>query len=253
MPKRRLDELLVERGLAPTRQRARALVMAGRVHGPNRRYTTPGQAVPAETELAVAAAAAFVSRGGLKLRAALEAWAIDPRDAVCLDLGASTGGFTDCLLQGGASRVYAVDVGYGLLAEPLRRDPRVVVVERTNARGLAEQASRFEPRPSLVTIDVAFISLRAVLPAAAAVSAPGSDLLALVKPQFEAAREAVDRSGVVRAPADRAAAVRGVAIWAWERGWRLGGVLRSPLSGRAGNEEFWLWLRGPTPAGESGR
>lgn len=238
----RLDQLLVERGLAPSRQRARALVMAGRVHAGGRLYTKPGHLVPPDLDLSVAADPPFVSRGGEKLQAALERWSLPVKGALCLDLGAATGGFTDCLLQHGAARVYAVDVGRGQLAPSLRADPRVVPIEKTNARTLLP----LQPPPTVVTIDLSFISARLVLPAVAAVAVPGAHVLLLVKPQFEAGRRAVHRGGVVRDPRDRAAAVRAVALWAWGQGWRIGGVLASPLRGPAGNREFFLWLRTPS-------
>ena len=238
----RLDQLLVDRGLAPSRARSRALVMAGRVRAAGRLYTKPGQPVPPHLDLSVAADPPFVSRGGQKLQAALERWSLPVNGALCLDLGASTGGFTDCLLQHGAARVYAVDVGRGQLASSLRADPRVVLLEKTNARTLPP----LDPPPTVVTIDLSFISARLVLPAVAAVAVPGAHVLLLVKPQFEAGRRAVHRSGVVRDPLDRAAAVRAVALWAWRQGWRIGGVLASPLRGPAGNREFFLWLRTPS-------
>ena len=247
MSKLRLDQLLVERGLAPSRERARALVMAGRVRAAGRLYTKPGQPVPPDLDLSVVAGPPFVSRGGEKLQAALERWPLPVQGALCLDLGASTGGFTDCLLQHGAARVYAVDVGRGQLAPSLRADPRVVPLDEINARTLPP----LDPPPALVTIDLSFISARLVLPAVAAVATPGAHVLLLVKPQFEAGREAVHRGGVVRDPRDRAAAVRAVALWAWRQGWRIGGVLASPLRGPAGNREFFLWLCTP-PAGPHG-
>ncbi len=246
VPKRRLDQILVDRGVAPTRERARALVMAGRVRGPDRLYTKPGLTLPEDTPLEVAPAEEYVSRGGHKLQAALDDWPVPVAGAAALDIGASTGGFTDCLLQHGAAQVVAVDVGYGQLAEALRRDPRVTVLERTHARDLPP----LDPPPTLTVMDVSFISARALLPAIARVAAPGSDVLVLVKPQFEAGREAVGKGGVVRDPAGRAAAVQAVAGWALARGWRVGGVLRSPLPGPAGNVEFLLWLRTPRTAAE---
>ncbi len=225
--------------------------MAGRVRGPGRRYEKPGLTISADSPLEVAADRAFVSRGGQKLAAALDAWDLDVADRVCLDVGASTGGFTDCLLQRGALRVYAVDVGYGQLADPLRHDPRVVEMERTDVRRLKIDSPALEPPPVFSTVDVSFISLREVLPAIAAVLPGRANVVALVKPQFEAAKEAVGHDGVVRSPQVRAGAIQAVVSWALQSGWRVGGVLRSPLTGPKGNEEFLLWLRTPRPTGES--
>jgi 23S rRNA (cytidine1920-2'-O)/16S rRNA (cytidine1409-2'-O)-methyltransferase len=244
--RQQLDTLLVDRGLAADRTQARALIMAGRVRGEDRRYTKPGLHLPADTPLSVSATAAYVSRGGEKLSAALATWPIDLDGRVCLDVGASTGGFSDCLLQRGAARVFAVDVGYGQLASSLRDDQRVTVMERTHVRDLP----LLDPAPSLLTLDVAFISARATLEAAAPRLAPDSDALVLVKPQFEAPREAVDHRGVVADPTQRAAAVASVLAWARQRGWRLGGVLTSPLVGPAGNREFFCWLRLPANPGD---
>ena len=247
MSRRRLDQILIDRGLAESREQARALVLTGRIRGAaGRRYTKPGQAVADGIALRVAPAAAFVSRGGPKLLAALERWQVGVAGAVCLDVGASTGGFTDCLLQRGAERVFAVDVGYGQIAETLRRDARVVVMERVNARALPP----LRPRPRVVTVDVSFISVRKVLPAVAAVAAPRADVLTLIKPQFEASREAVGRGGVVRSASARAGAVASVAAWAIQHGWRAGGVLESPVPGPAGNWEYFVWLRTPPLVGE---
>ena len=221
--------------------------MAGRVHSEDQRHTKPGQSVPVDLPLEITAVSAYVSRGGEKLQVAFEAWPISVDNAVCLDLGASTGGFTDCLLQHRAAQVYAVDVGYGQLAQRLRKDQRVAVMERTNARDL----SALDPVPTLVALDLAFISVRAVLPVVEHVARPGADVVALVKPQFEADKEAVGRGGVVRDPRDRANAIAAVAGWAVGRGWRVGGVIASPLRGPAGNREFFLWLRTPAFRSES--
>ncbi|HEX9698085.1 MAG TPA: TlyA family RNA methyltransferase, partial [Acidobacteriota bacterium] len=189
--KQRLDQALVARGLAPSRSRARALVMAAKVRVAGQAATKAGMLVAEDDEIEVAEAPRFVGRGGDKLAAALEATGLDPRDRVCLDVGASTGGFTDCLLARGARRVYAVDVGYGQLDARLRNDPRVIAMERQNARHLAPDA--LPERVDLVTIDVSFISVVKVVPA----------LLPLVKPQFEAGRAAVGKGGVVRDEAVR--------------------------------------------------
>ena len=247
--KQRLDKLLVDRGLAPSRERAAALVMAGRVRGPGRLYTKPGHAFAADVELCVTPLPRFVSRGGDKLAAALDRWPIHVQDSIAIDIGASTGGFSDCLLQHGATRVYAVDVGVGQLAEKLRRDSRVVNCEGSNARNLPP----LSPAPSLAVMDVAFISARTLLPGVAAAVEPGSDVLLLVKPQFEAPRKAVDARGVVIDATHRAAAVTSVTSWAIAHRWRLGGVLRSPLRGPAGNLEYFVWLRTPVARNNDGK
>ena len=235
----RADQLLVERGLAPDLATARALLMSGRVYGDDRRFTQPGQRLPADTPLNVRPDGAYVSRGGEKLAAAFETWPIGPAGRDCLDAGAATGGFTDALLQHGAAHVTAVDVGYGQLHPRLRDDQRVTVLERTNIRDLPPLALT----PDLAVVDVSFIGLRQVLPAISATLRAGSDIIALVKPQFEAPRNDVDERGVVRDRRVQAAAVSAVVAWAIKRGWRVGGVLRSPLTGPAGNREWFLWLR----------
>ena len=237
----RLDQLLVERGLAPSPERARALVMAREVRVDGAVATRPADAVAPDAALEVRRGSPYVGRGGEKLAHALDRSGLDVRGLRCLDAGASTGGFTDCLLQRGAASVVAVDVGYGQLAQRLRDDPRVEVRERTNARDLRP----LDPLADLATVDVSFISLSAVLPAVLRSLLPGGDVLALVKPQFEAAREQVERGGVVRDPLVHAQAVGRVATWALDRGLRVRGVVRSPLLGPAGNREFFLWLRAP--------
>ncbi len=240
----RLDQLLVERGLVESRSRAQALIMAGQVRvgeGDSARLDRkPGDLVGSTTPVAVIEREPYVSRGGHKLVAALDAFGIEPAGLICLDVGASTGGFTDVLLQRGARRVYAVDVGRGQLAESLRRDPRVVSMERTNARTLGPG---FLPEQvALGVVDVAFISLRLVLgPIAACFGPAGGPLVALVKPQFEAGREALDR-GVVRDPAVHLAVLRRVVAQARELGLAAADVLASPILGPEGNREFLLHL-----------
>jgi 23S rRNA (cytidine1920-2'-O)/16S rRNA (cytidine1409-2'-O)-methyltransferase len=231
--KKRLDVLLVERGLAESRAQAQALVLAGRVPG----YAKPGVQVDEGAELAVTAPPRFVSRGGEKLEHALEAFAVDATGLDCLDVGASTGGFTDVLLQRGAARVIALDVGYGQLHERLRRDPRVVVLERTNARALEELPFP----PQLVTCDVSFISVRKALPPALALAAPGWQAVVLVKPQFEAPRGEAAK-GVVRDPEVRRRVVREVAEAALTWGGQTVGVVDSGLPGPKGNREVFLHL-----------
>jgi 23S rRNA (cytidine1920-2'-O)/16S rRNA (cytidine1409-2'-O)-methyltransferase len=232
--KKRVDLLLVERGLAESRAQAQAFVMAGLVPG----FDKPGQQVDETAELSVEAPPAFVSRGGEKLANGLDRLGVDPRGLDCLDVGASTGGFTDVLLQRGASRVIALDVGYGQLHPRLRADERVVVLERVNARGLTELP--FAPR--LVVCDVSFISVRIALPPALKLSAPDWRAVVLVKPQFEAGRADVGKGGVVRDAAVRARVLREVALAAI--GWKANvlGVVDSGLPGPKGNREFFLLL-----------
>ncbi|TAK81039.1 MAG: TlyA family RNA methyltransferase, partial [Dehalococcoidia bacterium] len=207
----------------------------------------PAEPVAPDAAIAVKTAARFVSRGGEKLDHALARTGIDVAGLRCLDVGASTGGFTDCLLQRGAARVVAVDVAYGELASKVRDDARVEVVERTNARDLAP----IDPPADLGVMDVSFISAATVLPALARSVRPGGDMLVLVKPQFQAGREAVQKGGVVRDPVVHAACVAKVALAAVELGLRVRGVVRSPLLGPAGNREFFLWLHKPEPGGAS--
>jgi len=240
-PRRRLDQLLVDRGLAPSRERARALILAREVVVDGALARRAAAPVALDAEVAVRAAPPFVGRGGEKLADALARAAIPVAGRCCLDIGASTGGFTDCLLQAGASHVTAVDVGYGQLAALLREDARVEVRERTNARDLPPLAEPVD----LVVMDLSFISVTVVLPAVLPSVRPGGDLLVLVKPQFEAGREQVQRGGVVRDAEVHARCVARVAGWAIEHGLRVRGVLRSPLLGPAGNREFFLWLRVP--------
>jgi 23S rRNA (cytidine1920-2'-O)/16S rRNA (cytidine1409-2'-O)-methyltransferase len=232
--KKRLDVLLVERGLAESRTQAQALVMAGLVPG----YGKPGQQVDEDAELELRGRAPYVSRGGEKLAHALDAFGLDVTGLDCLDVGASTGGFTDVLLQRGAARVIALDVGYGQLHQRLRNDPRVTVLERTNARELT--ALPFAAQ--LVVCDVSFISVRVALPTALKLAAPGWQAVVLVKPQFEAGRGDVGKGGVVRDPAVRARVVREVAEAALAWGGRTDAVVDSGLPGPKGNRELFLHL-----------
>ncbi len=239
----RLDERLVAEGLAESRSRAEALIRAGRVLVDDVPVDKPGHSVRAEAQLRVRGASRrFASRGGEKLAGALVDLGVDPGGRACLDLGASTGGFTDCLLQAGARSVVAVDVGYGQLDATLRRDPRVVVLERTNARSLEREA--VPERVDLVTIDVSFISVRLLLPRIAEL-APGAELLVLVKPQFEVGKGQVGRGGVVRDPALRASAVASVRACAEQLGYRALGEAESRLPGPKGNREVFLHLAPP--------
>lgn len=239
--RRRLDLLLVERGLCATRQEASRLILAGKVRTATGRLEKPGTLVPVETPIDVAGPShPFVSRGGVKLRHALDVFRLDPRGRVCLDVGASTGGFTDCLLQAGAGRVIAVDVGYGQLADRLRQDPRVHVLDRTNIRHL--DPAYLPARPDLATIDVSFISLALVLPAVVRLLDPSRDILALVKPQFEVGKGHVGKRGVVRDPAQHRAVLARLACLATELSLRVSGITASPLLGPMGNREFLMHL-----------
>jgi 23S rRNA (cytidine1920-2'-O)/16S rRNA (cytidine1409-2'-O)-methyltransferase len=242
VPKRRLDTLLAERGLYESRSRAAAAVMAGEVAigADGRRAEKPGQMVPDDAELTVAERPRFVSRGGVKLANALDALAIDPAGRDCMDVGASTGGFTDCLLQRAAERVIALDVAYGELHWKLRNDPRVTVVERVNARALERDVLPFAPE--LIAIDVSFISLTKVLPAVLAAAADRYDCLAMVKPQFEVGRGRVGSGGVVRDAADRRAVLVDVGECARGLGAAVLGYASSGLPGPAGNRETFAWI-----------
>jgi 23S rRNA (cytidine1920-2'-O)/16S rRNA (cytidine1409-2'-O)-methyltransferase len=239
--KRRLDTLLAERGLFESRSRAAAAVIAGDVRVGGRPASKPGELVADEAELAVTEPPPFVSRGGVKLANALDAFGIDPSGRRALDVGASTGGFTDCLLQRGAAAVVAYDVAYGELHWRLRNDERVTVIERRNARSL--EAAELPFAPDLIVADVSFISLTKVLPAVVAAAAPRFDLLAMVKPQFEVGRERVGKGGVVRAPDDRRAALLAVAEHAvTDLGASVLGFASSGLAGPAGNLETFAWI-----------
>lgn len=242
MAKTRLDTLLYERGLFPSRSRAAAAIMAGhvRVGAGGRRAEKPGQLIGQEEAVAVRDAPAYVSRGGIKLANALAAFGLDPTGRRCIDVGASTGGFTDCLLQRGAAHVVALDVAYGELDWRLRGDPRVNALERTNARTLDCRSLPF--RPDLVVVDVSFISLAKVLPAVLACAAERFDCLALVKPQFEVGRDRVGKGGVVRSAADRREALVALGDWAGEHGLSVLGYVSSGLPGPAGNLESFAWI-----------
>jgi len=244
--KQRLDVLLVERGLAASRERARALIMAGVVRANGQRADKPGMAFPSDVTVDVKEALPYVSRGGFKLAGALAAFGLGPRvaGAVALDAGASTGGFTDVLLQHAAARVYAVDVGSGQLAWKLRSDPRVTVLDETNVRYLEAL-----PEPvDLVTADLSFISLSLVLPAFLRVSRPTAWMIVLIKPQFEAGRTQVGKGGVVRDPTVHRAVLTRMAGEFAAQGLTLAGLARSPLRGPAGNVEFLAYLeRTPAP------
>jgi 23S rRNA (cytidine1920-2'-O)/16S rRNA (cytidine1409-2'-O)-methyltransferase len=245
--RQRLDTLLVERGLVESRAKAQALIMAGLVWSGDRRLDKPGALVSPETPVELRGRDhPWVSRGGLKLVHALDHFAIDPAGTVALDIGASTGGFTDVLLQRGAARVYAVDVGYGQLALKLREDSRVAVLERVNARALSR--GQVPEAIDLIVCDASFIGLQVVLPAALALAAPSARLVALIKPQFEVGKGKVGKSGVVRDPAlHREVCERIVAWLAALPGWRVEGVIESPIRGAEGNVEFLISARKDPP------
>jgi 23S rRNA (cytidine1920-2'-O)/16S rRNA (cytidine1409-2'-O)-methyltransferase len=245
--KTRLDQALVERQLVDTRSRARALIMAGQVTVDGKIASKSGTAVSPESRVEVASTQPYVGRGGEKMAGALQATRVDPAGRICLDVGASTGGFTDCLLQHGAARVIAVDVGYGQLDWSLRNDPRVHVVERTNARYMEASVlpDDLPSPPDLVTMDLAFISVTKVLPAVGDVCADAAEALILVKPQFECGPAQVGSGGIVRRAEDRLAAARAVAAAATTLGWSLAAAVPSPLRGAAGNWECFLHLVRP--------
>jgi 23S rRNA (cytidine1920-2'-O)/16S rRNA (cytidine1409-2'-O)-methyltransferase len=240
MAKRRADQALVDRGLAESRSRAQALIMAGQVYSGDRRVEKPGQAVAEDQPLRVKGQDhPWVSRGGLKLEKALDDFGIDAAGRIALDIGASTGGFTDVLLSRGAAKVYAVDVGHGQLAWKLRQDPRVVVMERTNARYLTRAEV---PDPiDIVVCDASFIGLETVLPAALALTGERARLVALIKPQFEVGKGRVGKGGVVRDPDLHAEVCQRIADWLGAQpGWRVLGIAESPIAGPEGNREFLI-------------
>jgi 23S rRNA (cytidine1920-2'-O)/16S rRNA (cytidine1409-2'-O)-methyltransferase len=243
MPKIRVDVLLVDRGLVESRSRAQALIMAGAVYTGTERISKPGQTLSEDAPLEVKGRDhPWVSRGGLKLDHGLKHFAVDLSGKVVLDVGASTGGFTDVALHHGAARVYAVDVGHGQLAWSLRQDPRVVVLEKTNARHLT---SAEVPEPvDAVVCDASFIGLQTVLPAPMALAAPGAVLIALIKPQFEVGKGQVGKGGVVRDPALHEEVCGRIRAWLdAEPGWQVIGVTESPITGPEGNKEFLIAAR----------
>lgn len=238
--KARLDSLLVERGICPSRERAKALILSGSVAVRGETVTKAGALYPPDIELTVRGGEnPFVSRGGLKLKAALDAFGIDPAGMVALDVGASTGGFTDCLLQAGAAKVYAVDVGYGQLAWKIRQDPRVVSIERTNIRYF--NGVEIKEPVDIAVIDASFISLKLVVPAVLRLIREGALLLALIKPQFEAGRGEVGKKGVVRDPAVQARIVADMEGFFKGLGLDVSGTFESPLTGPEGNREFFIF------------
>lgn len=241
--KERLDKLLVERGLVPTRSKAQRLIMAGEVQVNGERLDKPGTAVSLEATITLKSSMPYVSRGGYKLAGALSEFGIDVNGRVCADVGACTGGFTDVLLQNGAVRVFAIDVGYGQLDWKLRQDERVTVLERTNARHLVEL-----PEPvSFVGIDVSFISLKLILPAVKKWLAAEADIVALIKPQFEAGPRQVGKGGIIKDTAVHEAVLTDILEWATNHDLAPVALMRSPVKGTDGNVEFLAWLK---PGGE---
>jgi 23S rRNA (cytidine1920-2'-O)/16S rRNA (cytidine1409-2'-O)-methyltransferase len=237
--KRRIDSLLVERGLVESRAKAQALVMAGEVVVGGNTVTKPGTLVAEEAVINVLQPPPFISRGGIKLEHALNQFQLDVTIKVAADIGASTGGFTDCLLKRGASRVYAIDVGYGQLDYRLRRDKRVVVMERINAR----YPITLPEKVDLATLDLSFISVEKVIPSVARLLKDDGCLVVLLKPQFEAKRGEVGKGGIVRQPAVHARVLGRFIAWVVNHGFRLGGLVASPILGAEGNTEFLLLLR----------
>jgi 23S rRNA (cytidine1920-2'-O)/16S rRNA (cytidine1409-2'-O)-methyltransferase len=239
--KKRLDVLIYEKGLAQSRQRAQALIMAGKVLVDTQRIEKPGIQVYEDASITIKDEDdTYVSRGGFKLAAALEALHMDVRGLTCLDVGASTGGFTDCLLKHGARRVYAVDVGYGQLAWSLRRDERVVAIERTNIRYM--NADRLPEKIDLATVDTSFISLKIVIPHLRGFMKPDGRILALIKPQFEVGKGKVGKGGVVKDAGQRAEVVRELTLFFAEQGFVCGPVIPSPIPGPKGNQECIISL-----------
>lgn len=244
-PKQRLDILMVERNLAPTRAKAQGMIMAGEVLVNGERVDKAGSSFGDEVIIQVLERPKYVSRGGDKLAGALNAFPIAIADCIAADVGASTGGFTDCLLQHGVARVYAIDVGYGQLADKLRRDERVIVMERTNARYVAALAEMV----NLVVIDASFISLRLLLPIVQRWLQPQANLIALIKPQFEAGRDDVGKGGVIRDREVHARVLAEILDFASDAGFQILGLIASPLLGPAGNREFLVWLGWGLPPG----
>jgi 23S rRNA (cytidine1920-2'-O)/16S rRNA (cytidine1409-2'-O)-methyltransferase len=239
LTKRRIDILLVERGLVESQAKAQAMIMAGEVAVEGTAVTKPGTLVKEEAAITIAAPPSFVSRGGIKLAYALDQFQLDVSDKVAADIGASTGGFTDCLLKRGARRVYAIDVGRGQLDYRLRQDPRVVVIEGVNAR----YPLALPEKVDLATIDVSFISVEKVIPSVAQSVQENGYLVVLIKPQFEAGRREVGKGGIIKDPLIHARVLGRFIAWLTEKKLRLGGLLPSPLPGASGNREFFVLLR----------
>ena len=239
MAKRRIDSLLVERGLVESRTKAQALIMAGEVIVAGKSVTKAGTLVKEEAAITILEPPPFVSRGGIKLDYALGQFHIDVSSKVAADIGASTGGFTDCLLKRGAARVYAIDVGYGQLDYRLRQDSRVVVMERVNAR----YSITLPEKADLTTMDLSFISVEKVIPSVAKLLKSSGYLIVLIKPQFEAKRGEVGKGGVIKQPIVHARVLGRFISWLTEHGFKLGGLVTSPIPGASGNKEFFVLLR----------
>lgn len=242
--KKRLDVLLTERGLAPSREKAKAIIMAGIVYVNNQKEDKAGASFPEDALIEVRGQGLkYVSRGGLKLEKAMECFPIDLKGRVCMDIGASTGGFTDCMLQNGAAKVYAIDVGYGQLDWKLREDPRVVCMEKTNFRYVTPADLDPEAMPDFASVDVSFISLSRILPPAAAILPEGGEMVCLIKPQFEAGREKVGKKGVVRDPKVHEEVIENCLRIAQDTGFSAEGLTWSPIRGPEGNIEYLMYLR----------
>ena len=242
--KKRLDVLLTERGLAPSREKAKALIMAGIVYVNNQKEDKAGTSFPEDAVVEVRGQGLrYVSRGGLKLEKAMQAFPIDLKGRYCMDIGASTGGFTDCMLQNGAAGVYAIDVGYGQLDWKLREDPRVVCMEKTNFRYVTPDDLDPERMPDFASVDVSFISLSKILPPAHAILPVGGEMVCLIKPQFEAGREKVGKKGVVRDPQVHVEVIENVLKIAQDAGYEVLGLSWSPIRGPEGNIEYLMYIR----------
>ncbi len=240
--KKRIDILLFEKGLAPSREKAKTMIMAGNVYVNNQKYDKPGDTVDEDAQIEVRGSTLkYVSRGGLKLEKAMQLFPIVLDDKICMDVGASTGGFTDCMLQNGASRVYSVDVGYGQLAWQLRQDPRVVNLERTNARYLTRE--QIPEEIDFFSVDVSFISLKIILPAVRPLLKDGGQAVCLIKPQFEAGRDKVGKKGVVRDKKVHEEVVQMICDFVLENGYSVLGLTFSPVKGPEGNIEYLVFLQ----------
>ena len=240
--KRRLDHLIFEKGLAPSRERAKTMVMEGRVYFQNQKYDKPGTLMPADAKLEIRGDdMPYVSRGGLKLEKAMAVFPISLEGKTAMDIGASTGGFTDCMLQKGAAKVYSIDVGYGQLAWKLRTDPRVINLERTNVRYLTKE--QVPESIDFFSVDVSFISLRLVLPVARGFLKDGGEAVCLIKPQFEAGREKVGKKGVVREKSTHKEVIDTIISFVLENGFSVKGISFSPVKGPEGNIEYLIFLK----------